>query len=414
MLFEFGIINSKLLILLIFPISAQLRRIVISYINDNDFFQVFRAILSYLLSFIFILIIKHRTKIEKAADEIDKEEKNSNNKERNSSIWVNPLKEKENLMNKEKRKKNILFIIILTVIDFSKNVYSIIFRILNKDDINAFSLGKQSIGIFLEIFLLIIISKFILKISIYKHHLLSLIIILFNLSLTFISYINYFGIKTIIVIIYYFFNNFLLCLLYVYGKKYLDTFYVSPYNLIFYIGIICSSIFLFYDLIVFLIVRDSNDNIHGIILGFQNNYSFSFIMLFFLDIIISFLCNIGIWLSIYYFTPFHYIISELISEYIYYTYDWLFGKNKYQAGNIILYSLIYLINLFFSLVFNEIIILNFCGLEFNTKIKIEKREKKDEILANLETNLSFNSVSSIKDINERKDEQEQEQELKQL
>jgi len=407
MLFEFGIINSKLLILLIFPISSQLRRIIISYINDNNIFQTFRAFLSYLLSFVFILIIKYRTKKEKIVDEIEKKEKDTNNIERNGSIWINPLKESVNLMNKEKKRKKILFIIFLTAIDFSKKIYGIIFRTIYKDDIGAFNLGKQSIGIFLEILLLIVISKFVLKTSLYRHNLLSLIIILFNLSLIVFSFINYFGIKTILVIVYYLFNNILLCLLYVFGKKYLESFYVSPYSLILYIGIICSFIFFIYDLIVFLIVGDNKDknNIHGIILGFKNNYSFTFVIPFILDIIFSFSCNIGIWLSIYYFSPFHYIISELISEYIYYTYDWLFGDNNYKEGNLILYSLIYLINLFFSLVFNEIIILNFCELDFNTKIKIEKREK-DEILASLDFNSSFNSSSSIKNINERKEEHE--------
>jgi hypothetical protein len=406
MLYEFGIINSKLFILIIFPISSQIRRIIISCINDNNIFQVFRTYLSYILSFIFILIINYRTKKDKIVEGIEKRQTEANNKERNSSIWINPLKEKENLMNKEKRKKNILFIIFLTVIDLSKNIFSIIFRTIYNDDNAAFNLGKQSIGIFLEILLLIVISKFILKTSIYRHNLLSLIIILFNLLLISISYIHYFLTKTISVTIYYLFNNFLLCLLYVFGKKYLDSFYVSPYNLILYIGIICSFIFLVYDLIVYLIVRDNNDNIHGIILGFQKNGSSSFVILFLLDIIFSFSCNIGIWLSIYYFTPFHFIISELISEYIYYTYDWLFGDSDYEVGNIILYSLIYLINLFFSLIFNEIIILNFWGLEFNTKKNIEKRQRNDEILANSDFYLSFNSCSSDKNINERKKELE--------
>ena len=405
MLYEFGIINSKLFILIIFPISSQIRRIIISCINDNNIFQVFRTYLSYILSFIFILIINYRTRKDKIVEGIEKRQTEANNKERNSSIWINPLKEKENLMNKEKRKKNILFIIFLTVIDLSKNIFSIIFRTIYNDDNAAFNLGKQSIGIFLEILLLIVISKFILKTSIYRHNLLSLIIILFNLLLISISYIHYFLTKTISVTIYYLFNNFLLCLLYVFGKKYLDSFYVSPYNLILYIGIICSFIFLVYDLIVYLIVRDNNDNIHGIILGFQKNGSSSFVILFLLDIIFSFSCNIGIWLSIYYFTPFHFIISELISEYIYYTYDWLFGDSDYEVGNIILYSLIYLINLFFSLIFNEIIILNFWGLEFNTKKNIEKRQRNDEILANSDFYLSFNS-SSDKNINERKKELE--------
>ena len=49
--------------------------------------------------------------------------------------------------------------------------------------------------------------------------------------------------------------------------------------------------------------------------------------------------------------------------------------------DIILYSIIYIINFIFFLVFNEIIILKFCGLNYNIKQNIEEREIIDNILA---------------------------------
>ena len=45
--------------------------------------------------------------------------------------------------------------------------------------------------------------------------------------------------------------------------------------------------------------------------------------------------------------------------------------------NIYLYPFIHIINLICSLIFNEIIILNFCGLDVHTKVRINEREIKE-------------------------------------
>ena len=45
--------------------------------------------------------------------------------------------------------------------------------------------------------------------------------------------------------------------------------------------------------------------------------------------------------------------------------------------------LIITINFICSLIFNEIIILNFCNLDYYTKIRIEEREKKDSEKLNI-------------------------------
>ena len=112
--------------------------------------------------------------------------------------------------------------------------------------------------------------------------------------------------------------------------------------------------------------------------------NFPSILYFIFDVVFYFFTNIGIWMTIYYYSPFHYIISESISEYLFILYDFIIYEKGYKLIDIILYSIIYIINLLFFLVFNEIIILKFCGLNYNIKQNIEEREMIDNILA-LET-----------------------------
>ena len=149
------------------------------------------------------------------------------------------------------------------------------------------------------------------------------------------------------------------------------------------IGIISIIILFIYDVIMFLI-SDNNDNEinkYGIIIGFRNMTNFPSVLYFIFDVVFYFFSNIGILMTIYYYSPFHYIISESISEYLFILYDFILFGRGYKVSDIILYTIIYIINLIFFLVFNEIIILNICGLNYNVKEKIEEREINDNILA---------------------------------
>ena len=99
------------------------------------------------------------------------------------------------------------------------------------------------------------------------------------------------------------------------------------------------------------------------------------------DIISQFIYNLGAWITVYYFSPLHTIISENTIEIFYNIYD--FESNKayweergYEWNTWIIPSVL-VINLIFSLIFNEIIILKCCKLDFYTRKKIEEREKKD-------------------------------------
>ena len=52
--------------------------------------------------------------------------------------------------------------------------------------------------------------------------------------------------------------------------------------------------------------------------------------------------------------------------------------NFYSTVNIIIFSIAHLINLFCSLVYNEVIIINLWVLDYNTKKRIQERMKIDD------------------------------------
>ena len=146
------------------------------------------------------------------------------------------------------------------------------------------------------------------------------------------------------------------------------------------IGAIVCVPMLIYDIVAYFTKPD----ISGIIIGFKNNItSAKDFFLFFVETIFQFFANLGIFWTIYYFTPFHFIISEFISE-IFNYYIKMIQSNEhniydfiYNKINIIIFSIVFFINLICSLIFNEVVILKFCNLENYTKKYIHKRASSD-------------------------------------
>lgn len=415
MLIGFSKLNSKLLILIIFPIFEPIRKLFDEKredkSNDNNFFKLFRFYLSYILSIIFIIIIKCRTKEDKRnifnkiknINVIKKKEEKVN--EDNNMVksddqsWINPQEKVKKNLKKEKMIKQIIFVGLLLLILLILNIFNIIFRDQYSDDGWNFVLhiGKQSFGVFFEIIYFIVLSMFAMKYKIYKHHLVSLIVILINLIFLIISFIICFPDCIIQTIIYYLFYSFLFCLFCILLKKYLNLFCNAPYNIMLSIGIISSIILLIYDIIMFSIFENNENynNKYGIIFGFKNMTNSFSIPIFLFDVILQFFSNIGIWMTIYYYSPFHYIISESMSEYLFILYDFIIFKRDYKILDIILYTVIYIINFIFFLIFNEIIILKFWGLNFNIKENIEERQMIDNILALETLENSFYTINTI-------------------
>ena len=86
------------------------------------------------------------------------------------------------------------------------------------------------------------------------------------------------------------------------------------------------------------------------------------------------------WLTMYYFTPCHYFISEYIAEYILFIVTAVnnYGdKDLYSTANIVIYSIVSFINIICALFFNEVLILNILKLDYNTKKRIIERMQSE-------------------------------------
>ncbi len=126
MLIEFGIINYKLLIPLIYPLFYQIRRFI--HNDSKPFYELFTNFLGYLFSGLIYLIFKYRTRstINEKQKSTDKEKQiNPEDKEGitiiDETIFIDPYNERvfsqieidKEKLEKEKTKKNISFFLYL-------------------------------------------------------------------------------------------------------------------------------------------------------------------------------------------------------------------------------------------------------------------------------------------------------------
>ena len=400
MLIEFTF-NPKLLCILVFPIFKELERFISGQIlkdKDHNLFKIFRILLSNQFSIIFLLIFKCKNKSQKkdiSQEETPEKDNENEEKDERTSSAITMAETEIKRSNKKKKIKSILFLCLLSILYFCSYFYN--YYVRN----SIFRLCRNSIGIIFEIIILYLLSFFILKAKYYKHHYFSISVILITLIVLFILYLKQVNDSeySIYNSIWYYFVYY--CL---YGsfniliKKYLSVYYYSLYFILLIMSTFSCFLMLFYDIVAFF----ANRKLSGIIVSFAENLnSVGSVFLFIVDLLFLFISNLGMFWTIYYFTPFHLIIVEFISELINYyikliqykqgqvidngKYDFIFNTN-----NIALFSVIFLINLICSLIFNEIFILKFCKLEYNTKKYIKERAEND-ISSIFVENISVNS-----------------------
>ena len=370
MFVEFTELNIKLLILLIFPIFNEIEDYTKKefLIKDNQLFKIFRYFMSYIIAGVFLIIYKIRNR---QLDTKDEKERLTSNDDKNEQDVI------ENIVKKKQRKRNIIniiFIIALCGIGFFCQFYRKLF------EKSEYKKGRQSILVLFDVVIIAILNNLVLHQKLYKHHFISLgimVVILLTLFILFISFI-----KLILeTIIYYFFYALLFIIYDIIKKIYMNIYYYTPYFIMFIIGLINVILILIFDIIAYF----TNPDISGIIIGFKDNInSASDVFWLIFSLIAECIWNLGFWLTIYYFTPCHIFISEFLYQFILYIIDAAKGGNEfYSTMNIIFFSIGYFINLCCILIFNEVIILNFCGLDYNTKKRIEQREKDDSNINNM-------------------------------
>lgn len=400
---EFGDINYKLIIPFIYPFLYQIRKLI--HQNDEKpFYEFFTNYCGYFFSgLIYLIIVCRMRKIQKQNDltnpngevldnNIELETCSSDDNTSKSSVKSNKtirvknnctiknqiIIEKEKI-NKRQTRKKYLFILGLTII----YLIPMFLDSYCSSNQNINFKTSSSVSVFFCIISYVLLSRLILGHKIYRHQIFSLTIIIVCNIISIILILTgeknkvnsnmaiNFVIMAVILSLYALYN--------VLEKIFFNSFMTSPYYLMFIIGLITLVLIIIYETITCLAFGDNKD-FNGAF--YQIKYNIKNIklypLLFIGDVISAFLWVGGIHLTVYFFSPCHFIISESISQILSTIINnSLEGYNI--AATIVIYVL-FVIIIFASLIYNEIIILKFWKLNINTKKHITKRSNSELLL----------------------------------
>lgn len=395
MLIQFGLINYKLFIPFSFPIFVQLRRFVRATGKISALFKMFSNFVSYVLAGILYYLLEfiskspEEPKTEKISITNEKQNfpliiTNEYNKEFievNREESISPIEIQQKKIERQKKISKFLFLLKLSLLNLCANLLQYFFR----DKMIIYF--RQSVDEFFQAFFLTAFSIIILKTKLYSHQFLSLIIITFCFFVLFIETICFDDemtfFKVFINVGFFAALQFFYCLLDVMGKQFLDIFFESPYFLMFSVGVIDLILLLIIELLT-IFVFPENWKIKGVIETFidifQNQKGY--LKLYPLDLLFGFIWGVGLWLTIYYFTPTHFIILETLVEFIETTIKIFNVENYYNTFQKVSFYISYPLVIFSAMIYTEIIILNFMNLNYNTKFQINLREKVEDAPVN--------------------------------
>ena len=365
--FSFAKINKYFIFPFISPIFIFIRELLLEYSKGKT--SGIRKILQYEfndglmhISCILLYIITYfRTKTKKA-------------KEGNDYY----LKKLTNIYSKIIRENKFkIFFIILTIAIGYNNYVSSKMSLKGK---TIFEIRIYHV-IFNTIF-----CKIILGYEIYKHQLLSLILILIGWVFISIPIFIKFTVDDIYYNVLFFFGAIFYPLYLVLLKYAIENYYISVYLYMFFIGVILlvlstlltiiNSAFIYSNLSDLINIFDSADN--KLLLFFA----------FFSGTIVKFIfCVI-----IENFSPNIFVLTNVISSIITWIYNVGFKKKPDTTTNIICLSIGYFIILIACLIYNEIIILNFFNFNENTNFNIKERNVNDRLLSENLTEIELNDI----------------------
>ena len=365
-LITFGKVNKHI----IFPIIGGILKFIFKYLtsistiitHNHGTVLCFCSSLGMSLSFFLFLIYK--TKIKSLSP------KNRNNNNIKSALLIE-LEYNDQLEIIKYHKYLHIFItaILICLLNIASNVY------IPKVRVNFWTFDIVFISLF---------SYLIFRIKIYKHHYICIIIfivagIIFDSYLGVYSLSNNKDMNHIKFLILRFLGEIIFSLIIVINKYIMEKKFCSPYELCFYQGFIG----LFLTTIYLLIFPKNFTN-------YWENIKSKEVFLFSAFVIIEFLYNIIILITINYYTAFHILICIIISEFQPFFEDsgnfgWTFSIA------IIIYTFVF----FVLLIFIEVFELNFCGLQVNTKRNIAERAEKEKKLNLLEAQRNDSEFDEI-------------------
>ena len=321
--------------------------------NENNFINVFSYSFNqnFFAFSLIIFLIQHNNLKEVNNNEINKKIKTVNYK-KNGVLYIKDIVKDKNEKKKIPYKKNKIIICILIIC-----VLEWVIRILE----SLYLKDNQSYYFESLTLLMILLLSIFLKLQIYNHHLLVIIV---SLLLTIFEFsVQNLDIKEIFSSIA--FHLFLGCILLI-DNFIMQQLLVPPLILFGLLGLGHIIINFLTLIIVFAFFDNEFESIKNYFKN--NNYKI------FIQVLFVFLMRLNDIFIIYFFNPIYEVFPYFVMQIVV-----LFSKTDKSAKNIIINTLFAIFTMFNLLVALEIIILKVFGLEKNTKIEISKRVDSDNI-----------------------------------
>ena len=411
----FSKLNKNHFLFLSFIIIKIIDELCRNYMEKvDDIIRIFHhnyiGSLSDFLSIIPFIIIKIRSK-DISKNELKKE--NIKEKEQDSNNDIEYIYSDQKTENNIKRAKRIFkFLIIVSIFDFLATYLDIIFKIIKiftKDNLLINKVENNS-SILFSIISMYVLSILILHSPFYRHHYVSmainLLLLIILIILDIINIVNrklsyiYVIEKTIIIILYSFED--------VLAKILLSIDSISPYIYLLYRGILVNILaFLFSFVFIFVKIPDENGDKSCVFSRFWKIYEYKLNILFYIIIFFNeYFMNLNIFLIIDKFSPIHFAMASIISYFISSLFSIFLSEND-KISNFFYKLGIYLVLIVTSLIYNEFIILNFCGLQKYTQLFLQKEANEDiqQSIINIEDGDLYSEEDNIKqcEINTVKD-----------
>ena len=236
-------------------------------------------------------------------------------------------------------------------------------------------------------------SKLILKENLFRHHYLSLLIAISGFILLFIPVCLKINVEDIVPNVINFLGAVCYSLFLALIKHLIYAYMISPFKLCFIFGSIGLG-FIFFGYLFYTLIKYHDFTYFKESLDFSyvdNKLALSLYLI--ATLIFATILQFFTLLVIFYFSPILLMVTDIISPLFF----WVAVTIEYpvtrEYPKIILEPIGYVIVLFASLIYNEIIIFNFCGLNKDTKIFIEERlYKESKDLLKTENDLKYGNL----------------------
>ena len=286
------------------------------------------------------------------------------------------------------KKRTFFFWLVVSVgiFDFLSHVSSLAFYLVFGKNDRPLSENNLSSMLIFNTIVIYVASRLILKTYFYRHHYFSFIlnvfciIILLSLDI-YNTIVQKKEIDSSNMIFFYFAKKILTIIFYsiedVIGKKVLLDDLMNIYSLIFYRAIVETVLLILFS-IPFIFIKITNkaktpEVTSNIFLQIGDLFKGSEFYKVFLFILTNFFYNIFIWSIIDKFSPSHYAISNIFESTGTLIRLWITEKDSMQQPVIRL--IIYVILIIGSVIHSEMVVLNFCSMQKNTKLFLEIKEK---------------------------------------